>query len=249
MLDTNYYKKTLQNVLPKKQTKVMVVFKGVKSNTYSVEGVPYSFNDMIVTFEFLNGFKKDIVVPQIDFIMLQICDEGILIYKKRGRIYFLSVLKGNNFREGVVFVDKKVFNWLGYILISFYTCILYILNLISFNIYNDDIRFLFQLFIGLYFCTLLGLIPFTLQKTWYRILPNKTAYAQLIASSLYRENVYSPEGSNTINHHSLIFEFSDGTRKAFPASKKNDTIVLFEKGLLTFKEQGRRIFFVSFERE
>lgn len=76
--------KTLRVVLPEKQTKAIVVFKGVKKYTARSGGARHTYYDMVVTFDFSNGVQKMIVVPQPVFMVLQVGDEGILTYKEKG---------------------------------------------------------------------------------------------------------------------------------------------------------------------
>ena len=91
-----------------------------------------------------------------------------------------------------------------------------------------------------------ALNPKIMRKTWMRVLPEIKVFAKVIDKQSSNPNV-----RNNFTRNFLIFELSDRTRKVFDMTK-NDvfyTILPNEEGILKFKEQGKHIYFISFERQ
>ena len=149
-------------------------------------------------------------------------------------------------------MDKKYHNWLGWILILLYIGIFFILIIIGLymnKIGNIPIRNIFYSATTFWFIIFFIISPVTLNKTLYKLLPINTAYATLISKHEEGRHAYFSNGTTTTTIKCfLTFELNNGERKVFNV-KTNDfnSFIEYETGTLTYKEQGKHIYFVKFE--
>ena len=148
--------------------------------------------------------------------------------------------------RGVLRVEKKKINWLGWL--SVLVLVPPEVYFICLSIITKDDDLVGVAVIG--FIVVVVLISIFWKWGWRLVLPNKRAWAKLIC-----KRVGVPSGSvegmpDTVLHFFLTFEFLDGSRVSY--STPMSLYKRFsegETGILTYKEQGGVGFFVSFERQ
>ncbi len=149
---------------------------------------------------------------------------------------------------------KKVFNWLGFLI-----CFVYLIVEIFFAVLSYQMAFsgytveqleypvtaTILLFLLMFF-----LFPIFWNKTYKFVLPMQQNNAVLINKEQRVLTKYARGLLFTKEIYMLTFQCVDGSRKTFCIeSKKNPTLfysVLYEQGILRFKEQGKHLYFVSF---
>ena len=145
-------------------------------------------------------------------------------------------------------MDKKYRNWLGWSWLALVVVSLVLLFALMFILMFINVFFGFTVMWGIIGWALIfgPLTPIIMRKTWMRVLPEIKVFAKVIDKQSSNPNV-----RNNFTRNFLIFELSDRTRKVFDMTK-NDvfyTILPNEEGILKFKEQGKHIYFISFERQ
>ncbi len=148
---------------------------------------------------------------------------------------------------------KKQRNWLGYIFIALYILI-FILLLISglflYNIGKIDIgKFLYSASI-LWLVVMLPVTWVMVNNFRLKMLPNKKISAKVVQKGTISSIRHVGKTvSNKINP-TITFELSDGRLSTFivPIDLFN-YVFENESGILVYKEQGKYIYFVNFERQ
>lgn len=149
---------------------------------------------------------------------------------------------------------KKQRNWLGWGL-SFFNilapAVIYLLAFRAYSVYRQDIGYIFNFISIIWFCADIVIIPIILRKTWLRILPEKKELATLIFKHEEGRHAYFSNGTKSTTIKCFFtFELLNGTRKVFNVkSKQFNSFFENESGILVYKEQGKHIYFVNFERQ
>ena len=143
-------------------------------------------------------------------------------------------------------MEKKRVNWLGWI--SIVVLVPTAVILIYLGITTKDDVILISTAIG--FMVALVLIPVFWVVGWRIALSDKRVWARLIRKSMEEEILYGADGIAPITKLILTFALADGSQMSYtvPWSKYK----LFsenEMGILTYRAQGKKGFFISFERQ
>lgn len=146
-------------------------------------------------------------------------------------------------------MEKKVINWLACVLITMYIFIFLLLIVLATQIKGPDCGNIY-FFAALWGGIMIGLIPLTLHLTWARILPEKRAQVKLVFKSANEKTIHVRGVGHTRTYLFFTFEFLDGTRLTFPARPNAfNTYMENDIGTLVYKGEGRRCYFVRFERQ
>ena|GEM_PF-6878131 len=153
--------------------------------------------------------------------------------------------------RGVLRVEKKKINWLGWLSVLVLVPTAVILIYLGITTKNDVI--LISTVIG--FMVALVFVPFFWIVGWRVALPDKRVWARLVRKStgekiLDLDDGISPVTNLILTNLILTFELMDGSQVSYivPLSKYK----LFsenEMGILTYRAQGKKSFFVNFERQ
>jgi len=100
--------------------------------------------------------------------------------------------------------------------------------------------FLFVLFFLIFLITLISV---NRKDKAFGSAPDMTAFVKVVSRVVERTG-------QTSNEYYIAFEFPDGTRKNFELKRDQyNSIVENEAGTLTYRESGKYLFFVSFQRQ
>ena len=147
---------------------------------------------------------------------------------------------------------KKKVNWLGFALIGVYILVLVLCLILGIAMDRHGQLNIRNIFYGMtlgWFLLMLPLGYVTLNKTWYKILPEIKSVAKIVNKKILQssENIggdlYRPKWEYT-----LSFELPNKKCMTFPVTLElYDSVNEKEIGELIYKEQGKRIFLVSFK--
>ena len=149
-------------------------------------------------------------------------------------------------------MDKKVFNWLGWLIAILYSICDIFLFIIGMRWAN--IGYSFGAFIAAVSMVAV-IVGAALIPVWYdwalgKLLPCQEDIAMVVlkqTSVSHSQDATGPE--LTYVHQYITFQLLDGTRIVFKV--RNDkwyTILMSERGMLTYKKQGNHTYFVDFSR-
>ena len=150
---------------------------------------------------------------------------------------------------------EKKFNWLGWLIILIFAILdtlLFIVGIVLMNnSYNSQEFGVFIVSSSL----VLVIVGAALMPVWYhwglgKLLPVRKCTATVVMRETSVNRTLDANGLETTNVKKFItFDLSNGDRIAFKVPvKKYYTILIGESGLLTYKQQGKHTYFISFER-
>ena len=151
---------------------------------------------------------------------------------------------------------EKKFNWLGWLIILIFAILdtlLFIVGIVLMNnSYNSQEFGVFIVSSSL----VLVIVGAALMPVWYhwglgKLLPVRKCTATVVMRETSVNRTLDANGLETTNVKKFItFDLSNGDRIAFKVPvKKYYTILIGESGLLTYKQQGKHTYFISFERD
>ena len=151
---------------------------------------------------------------------------------------------------------EKKFNWLGWLLILIFAILDTLLFIVGIALMNNS--YISQVF-GVFIVSsslVLVIVGAALMPVWYhwglgKLLPVRKCTATVVMRETSVNRTLDANGLETTNVKKFItFDLSNGDRIAFKVPvKKYYTILIGESGLLTYKQQGKHTYFISFERD
>ena len=147
---------------------------------------------------------------------------------------------------------KKKVNWLGFALIGVYILVLVLCLILGIAMDRHGQLNIRNIFYGMtlgWFLLMLPLGYVTLNKTWYKILPEIKSVAKIVNKKILQssENIGGDLYSSKLEY-TLSFELPNKKCMTFPVTLElYDSVNEKEIGELIYKEQGKRIFLVSFK--
>ena len=148
---------------------------------------------------------------------------------------------------------EKKFNWLGWLVNALY--VLLFLSMCYLGTYYQEIGHIQGRNISFSVATLMFISGFAMLPIWYnwslgKLLPIQKSNAIVVMKETSVKRTLNGNGLETTNVKKFItFDLSNGDRIAFKVPvKKYYTILIGESGLLTYKQQGKHTYFISFER-
>ena len=150
---------------------------------------------------------------------------------------------------------EKKFNWLGWLIILIFAILdtlLFIVGIVLMNnSYNSQEFGVFIVSSSL----VLVIVGAALMPVWYhwglgKLLPVRKCTATVVMRETSVNRTLDANGLETTNVKKFItFDLSNGDRIAFEVTaEKYHAIFIGESGLLTYKQQGKHTYFISFER-
>jgi len=102
----------------------------------------------------------------------------------------------------------------------------------------------FTIFGGVFFLVIVGVtISIRRESNAFNSASDMTAFAKVVSRVVERQGRSS-------NAYHIAFEFQDGTRKSFEVKlDQYNTITDSDTGMLTYRENGKYLFFISFDRQ
>lgn len=144
---------------------------------------------------------------------------------------------------------KKKFNWLGWIFISLYILILIVLIVFCFYA-SGAIKAYLYFGVLIFGVSFVWLIPTTYLITLRFILPLEQSLATVYIKHIKTIESYTPaDGYSDDLIPYIDFLLDDGTRKTCRmTAKKYRLLSSGDRGILYYKEQGKRTFFIDFKK-
>ena len=150
---------------------------------------------------------------------------------------------------------EKKFNWLGWLVILIFVIMDTLLFIVGIALMNNSYNSQeFGVFI-VSSSLVLVIVGAALMPVWYhwglgKLLPVRKCTATVVMRETSVNRTLDANGLETTNVKKFItFDLSNGDRIAFKVPvKKYYTILIGESGLLTYKQQGKHTYFISFER-
>ena len=150
---------------------------------------------------------------------------------------------------------EKKFNWLGWLVILIFVIMDTLLFIVGIALMNNSYNSQeFGVFI-VSSSLVLVIVGAALMPVWYhwglgKLLPVRKCTATVVMRETSVNRTLDANGLETTNVKKFItFDLSNGDRIAFKVPvKKYYTILMGESGLLTYKQQGKHTYFISFER-
>ncbi len=151
---------------------------------------------------------------------------------------------------------EKKFNWLGWLVILIFVIMDTLLFIVGIALMNNSYNSQeFGVFI-VSSSLVLVIVGAALMPVWYhwglgKLLPVRKCTATVVMRETSVNRTLDANGLETTNVKKFItFDLSNGDRIAFKVPvKKYYTILIGESGLLTYKQQGKHTYFISFERD
>ncbi|GEM_PF-7078842 len=252
-------KKIWLTVLPLEQEHATLLFKStLKESLYDGSGGSSDFHHNYLIFELSNGIRKVFNLTNSDFFFTLIPgDTGIVRFKEyKNKLFFIDFKQEKHYElSELKIIDsttkEKYSNWRGWILCCLYFFVFVFLVFLSVLacISNDKsikIKVILSI-ICLIAC--LYLMPLTLNRTWYKVLPLKKCHAKLIFLST-NEKMYLNQGFAPSPYKYIVFELPSGERKHFNIGDIVFSNELLNcQGTLTYKEYKRRSYFIDFKKQ
>ena len=151
---------------------------------------------------------------------------------------------------------EKKFNWLGWLVILIFVIMDTLLFIVGIALMNNSYNSQeFGVFI-VSSSLVLVIVGAALMPVWYhwglgKLLPVRKCTATVVMRETSVNRTLDANGLETTNVKKFItFDLSNGDRIAFrvPLNIFNK-ILMGESGLLTYKQQGKHTYFISFERD
>ena len=147
---------------------------------------------------------------------------------------------------------EKKFNWLGWLLILIFAILdtlLFIVGIVVGNNSNDIGTFIIACSVSVVLIGA-GLIPRFYNWTLGKLLPIQKCTATVFHRETVVRHTQDATGPElTISAKFITFVLTNGNRIVFKVPvEKYYTIFIGESGLLTYKQQGKHTYFISFER-
>ena len=151
---------------------------------------------------------------------------------------------------------EKKFNWLGWLVILIFVIMDTLLFIVGIALMNNSYNSQeFGVFI-VSSSLVLVIVGAALMPVWYhwglgKLLPVRKCTATVVMRETSVNRTLDANGLETTNVKKFItFDLSNGDRIAFKVPlKKYHAILMGESGLLTYKQQGKHTYFISFERD
>ena len=150
-------------------------------------------------------------------------------------------------------MQKKIVNWYGYLLIGLYILILIVLFITCLLVNrtgNISVRNIIYSITTGWSAFILPLIYLTLNRTWYKVLPEIRIPALIRIKGWVATTEIVSDTPFTVQKPACTFELPDNRtltfkipNEAYKSLEQNDT------GVLVYKHQGRWMFFVRFEKQ
>lgn len=150
-------------------------------------------------------------------------------------------------------MEKKVFNWLGWLIVILYVTLTLVFAMAG--IWMDRIGnfFIRNILYSVVFLALLAgaaLIPIWYDWALGKLLPCQQDIATVIFKQTAVSHSQDATGPElTFVKRIMTFELIDGTRLVFRVRENLwFTLLMGERGMLTYKQQGKHTYFIGFER-
>ena len=144
-------------------------------------------------------------------------------------------------------MEKKIFNWLGFIFIGIYSIVLLISVILGIYLLNKYL-------LGLSVVMLLGSIAFVPLiwhlSWWVTKLPMRRVPAKLVSKRIINRQIFVRGIAYAVPNYWISFEFSNGTNWSFNVNL--DIFNAFnegDQGILLYRGQDNRNYFVGFEKQ
>ena len=146
---------------------------------------------------------------------------------------------------------KKKVNWLGFALIGVYILVLVLCLILGIAMDRHGQLNIRNIFYGMtlgWFLLMLPLGYVTLNKTWYKLLPEIKSNVTVVKKEVkYSSENIGGDLYSSKRLYTLSFELPNKKCLAFPVTLElYNSVKEKEIGELIYKEQGKRIFLVSF---
>ena len=148
---------------------------------------------------------------------------------------------------------EKKFNWLAWLINVLY--VLLFLSMCYLGTYYQEIGHIQGRNISFSVATLMfisgfAMLPFLYHWTLGKLLPIQKSNAIVVMKETSISHVYDSEGATrTFVKKFITFDLANGDRIAFRVRLNIfNKILIGESGLLTYKQQGKHTYFISFER-
>lgn len=151
---------------------------------------------------------------------------------------------------------EKKFNWLGWLVILIFVIMDTLLFIVGIALMNSSYNSQeFGVFI-VSSSLVLVIVGAALMPVWYhwglgKLLPVRKCTATVVMRETSVNRTLDANGLETTNVKKFItFDLSNGDRIAFRVRLNIfNKILMGESGLLTYKQQGKHTYFISFERD